>query len=195
MARRRWVRSGQAGLGLETLTVMPGGKHGRSVYVGSNVLAVRSRLGVDGVHDKGRAVQVRLGQPAAYLEFLADGDGPQRAPDEQFDDASRCPSAQRPEFQHRTEVDSGAAAEQVAQFLLGVFDPPAIEIGGLLVVGIQDGGEQGRVGGVAEVLQKASGEDNIHSRAFCSSERSGIMPTASGVPSSAALFSSVCRQA
>ena len=76
------------------------GRNGWSVYVGSNVLAVRCRLGVDGVHDKGRAVQVRLRQPAAYLEFLADGDGPQRTPDEQFYDASGCPSAQRLEFQY-----------------------------------------------------------------------------------------------
>ena len=76
------------------------GRNGRSVYVGSNVLAVSSRLGVDGIHDKGRAVQVRFGQPSAYLEFLADGDGVQRTPDEQLDDASGCPSAQWPEFQH-----------------------------------------------------------------------------------------------
>ena len=116
------------------------GRNGRSVYVGSNVLAVSSRLGVDGIHDKGGAVQVRFGQPAAYLEFFADGDGPLCAPDEQFDDASGCSSVQWPEFQHRTEVNAGSAAEQVAQFLLRVFDPPAVEIGGLLVVGVQDGG-------------------------------------------------------
>ena len=134
--------------------------------------------GVNSIHNKCRAVQMRLGQPAAYLEFLAYGGGPQRAPDEQFDDASGGPAAQWSEFQHRAEVNAGAAAEQVAELLLRVFDPPAVEIGGLLVVGIQDGGEQGWVGGVAsragsEVLQKASGEDNIHLRAVCSSESSG----------------------
>ena len=111
---------------------------------------------VFGVYHEGAAVQVAVAEGAAYLQFLAYGEGALRAHYGEAADAPAASALHGSELYYVAEVDVEVLFEQPCQFLLRVFHVPAVEVGCFLVVVVEHLRQNLRVGGVAERLWRGA---------------------------------------
>ena len=120
-------------------------------------------------HDKSGTVKVGRRKGPTDFQFLADDASFFRPYDFQSVDASGGTSRERNQIYDISIVHAGAPVNQFRQFGLAVLHLPAVKISGFPVIVIQNL----RQNFGSWVLQKASGDDNIHFRAFSSFVKSG----------------------
>ena len=89
------------------------------------------------VNHEGRAVQMALAERAANLQFLADGERLLGAHNLQLPDAAALATLQGDEVSNGAQVVLQLLVDECRQLLGGVFHPPAVELGGLLVVVVE----------------------------------------------------------
>ena len=100
------------------------------------------------------AVEMRIAQRAAYLQFLSDGECALRAHNLQSADASAAATLHWNEVENVAELHLQTLCDEALQLLLRVCDVPAIEVGRLLVVVVEHFREYLLVVGVAERLRR-----------------------------------------
>ena len=100
------------------------------------------------------AVEMRIAQRTAYLQFLTDSEGALRSHNLQAADASAAATLHRNEVENVAELHLQTLCDEALQLVLRVCDVPAIEVGRLLVVVVEHFREYLLVVGVAERLRR-----------------------------------------
>ena len=90
------------------------------------------------IHYKCATIQVALAQPFADLQFLTNHHRALATHNLHLVQTSRWSTLDRYEVEYLAEIDTRALADDVAEFLLGVFNGPTIEVLGLLVVVVEN---------------------------------------------------------
>ncbi len=110
----------------------------------------KDELAILFVHDESGGVEVTLAEPFAYLEFFAYEERFLGADYPEFDDTSAGATSNGDKVGDGTEVDARAGANYLGEFVFSVGNFPAVELGGFLVVVVEDLAKDASVARIAE---------------------------------------------